>query len=683
MSAGVLVDLTSMTAELGHFALILALCLAISQALIPLLGTLKANQVWMSSGRSIAYGQFVFVLASFICLAVLFLNDDFSVRYVADNSNSRLPEHYKISAIWAAHEGSLLLWVLILSSWTLAVARFSRTLPLDIVARVLSVLGFVSIGFYLFLLLTSNPFERILPFFPPDGKDLNPLLQDVGLIIHPPILYMGYVGFSVAFAFALAALMAGRMDAAWARWTRPWTNAAWAFLTVGIALGSWWAYYELGWGGWWFWDPVENASFMPWLAGTALIHSLAVAEKRGLFRSWTLLLAILTFSLSLLGTFLVRSGVLTSVHAFASDPERGIFILIFLAVVIGGSLLLFALRGPAMSRTASFSWLSRETFLLGNNVFLVVAMGFILLGTLYPLVADMAGWGKISVGPPYFNMFFVPLTLMLALLMAPGSVLRWKHHAASTLRLPVLWSGLSSLIVSASLLLLLADTFKFMAFLALAVAGWVLLWSVRDWWQKSAFSGGRMAGAKRLRGSYYGMLLAHAGVAVAIIGVGLTSEYSAERDVRLSPGERVEVAGYSFWFRGVADIPGPNYTARTAHIDVSDSQAVDNEKPLFVLKPEKRYYVVGGQVMTEADIDGGFFRDIFVALGESLAGDAWSVRIYVKPFIRWIWLGALMAALGGVIAVLDKRYRRLSVNQPTLSEPDQSANHGPELPAGK
>ena len=657
------IDLTSMTAELGHFALILAFCLAVGQALIPLLGTLSANRVWMSSGRTIAYGQFVFVLTSFICLAVLFLNDDFSVRYVADNSNSRLPEHYKISAIWAAHEGSLLLWVLILSGWTLAVARFSRTLPLDMVARVLSVLGFVSIGFYLFLLLTSNPFERLLPFFPPDGKDLNPLLQDIGLIIHPPILYMGYVGFSVAFAFALAALMAGRMDAAWARWTRPWTNAAWAFLTVGIALGSWWAYYELGWGGWWFWDPVENASFMPWLAGTALIHSLAVAEKRGLFRSWTLLLAILTFSLSLLGTFLVRSGVLTSVHAFAADPERGIFILIFLAVVIGGSLLLFALRGPAMSRTASFSWLSRETFLLGNNVLLVVAMAFILLGTLYPLVADMAGWGKISVGPPYFNVFFVPLTLMLALAMAPGSVSRWKSQASGTLLNPALWPGVISVVLAASLLLLLAETFKWMAFIALAIAAWVLLWSCRDWWQKSASAKGRRAGAKRLRGSYYGMLLAHVGVAVAIIGVAITSNYSIERDVRLSPGETVDVAAYRFVFHGVADIPGPNYMAGTARIEV-----FRGEQTLFTLAPEKRYYTVGGQVMTEADIDGGLFRDIYVALGEPLAGDAWSVRVYVKPFIRWIWLGALMIALGGVIAVLDKRYRK--------SVPDTSAQAG-------
>ncbi len=665
------------TAEFGHFALILALCLAIAQAIVPILGTLFNNRLWMASARPIACGQFVFVAASFICLVALFLGDDFSVRYVADNSNTNLPGHFKISAVWAAHEGSLLLWVLILSTWTLAVAMFSRTLPLDMVARVLAVLGLVAIGFYLFLLLTSNPFERLLPFFPGEGKDLNPLLQDVGLIIHPPILYMGYVGFSVAFAFAVAALMAGRMDAAWARWTRPWTNAAWAFLTVGIALGSWWAYYELGWGGWWFWDPVENASFMPWLAGTALIHSLAVAEKRGLFRSWTLLLAILSFSLSLLGTFLVRSGVLTSVHAFAADPARGIFILMFLAMVIGGSLLLFALRGPTIARTASFGWVSRETFLLGNNVLLIVAMAFILLGTLYPLVADMAGWGKISVGPPYFNLFFVPLVLVLGVFMAPGSTTRWKSHATDTLIRPALGIIAGSMLIAAGALFLLAYPFNLLVFVALTVSAWILLWSCRDWWQKSASSQGRLLGAKRLRGSYYGMLLAHIGVAVTIIGVALTSTYSDERDIRLSPGGQVSIAGYDFLFKGVVDIPGPNYMARTGRIDVSRSDVPRNNDlsrsdvsrsdvsrnnaPVTTLQPEKRYYTAGGQVMTEADIDGGFTKDIYVALGEPLAGDAWSLRIYVKPFVRWIWLGALMMAMGGVIAVLDKRYRRLTV----------------------
>ena len=644
-----------MIAELGHFSLILALCLALAQAVVPLLGAAFNNRLWMTTARSTAGGQFVFAAISFICLTLLFINDDFSVRYVADNSNSLLPIYYKISAVWAAHEGSLLLWVLILAAWSLAVALFSRTLPLDMVARVLGVLGLVAIGFYLFVLFTSNPFARLLPVSPPDGSDLNPLLQDGGLIIHPPILYMGYVGFSVAFAFALAALMGGRMDAAWARWARPWTNAAWVFLTLGIALGSWWAYYELGWGGWWFWDPVENASFMPWLAGTALMHSLAVAEKRGLFRSWTLLLAILAFSLSLLGTFLVRSGVLTSVHAFAADPARGIFILMFLAVVIGGSLLLFALRGSVVARGASFDWCSREAFLLGNNLLLIIAMAIILLGTLYPLLADMAGWGKISVGPPYFNLFFVPLALMLGLLMAPGAVVRWKTHKVGTLTRRALLTSTSSLILAAVVLVVSPVAVKVMPWLALSTAFWVGFWCFGDWWEKSAFERGRWAGARRLRGSYYGMQCAHLGVAVAIVGVALTSYYSQEHDIRLAPGESMSIGPYQFAFHGVRDVPGPNYIARRGRIEV-----FRDNLSLLELRPEKRHYTVGGQVMTEADIDGGFLRDIYVALGEDLESDgAWSLRIYVKPFVRWIWLGALLMALGGVVAALDKRYRRL------------------------
>lgn len=648
-----------MIAEFGHFALILALCLAIAQACIPLMGTLSANSLWMSTARPIAYGQFVFVVISFACLVALFLGDDFSVRYVVDNSNSRLPDRYKFSAVWGAHEGSLLLWALILSGWTLAVALFSRSLPLDMVARVLSVMGMIAVGFYLFLVFTSNPFERLLPFFPAEGKDLNPLLQDIGLIIHPPMLYMGYVGFSVAFSFALAALMAGRLDAAWARWTRPWTNAAWAFLTVGIALGSWWAYYELGWGGWWFWDPVENASFMPWLVGTALIHSLAVAEKRGLFRSWTLLLAILAFSLSLLGTFLVRSGVLTSVHAFAADPARGVFILGFLAIVIGGSLLLFALRGPAIRSSASFDWLSRETFLLGNNILLLVAMATILIGTLYPLIADVLGWGKISVGPPYFNLFFVPLALLLGLIMAPGSVMRWKRYPARALASTAMWPALISVLVAAVVLPLAGFPYRVLPFMALAVGAWIFVWSLRDWLSKSASAQGRWAGARRLRGSYYGMVCAHLGIAVAIIGVGLTSHYSEEKDVRLEPGEAVTVAGYTFLFRGVEISPGPNYTARRGRFEVSRNNSL-----VALLQPEKRHYTAGGQVMTEADIDGGLFRDIYVALGEPMAGGAWSVRVYVKPLVRWIWLGALMIAFGGGIAALDKRYRPAPTTRP-------------------
>ncbi|WP_461482134.1 heme lyase CcmF/NrfE family subunit [Porticoccus sp.] len=647
-----------MIAEYGHFALILALVLALLQAVIPFAGAALGNRLWMSSARPLVVGQTVMVAFSFGCLVALFLNDDFSVRYVAANSNSLLPDYYKVSAVWGAHEGSLLLWVLILSGWSFAVALFSQTLPRILVARVLSVMGMISVGFYLFLLFTSNPFARSLPFSPMEGADLNPLLQDFGLIVHPPMLYMGYVGFSVAFAFAIAALLAGRMDAAWARWTRPWTNVAWMFLTLGIALGSWWAYYELGWGGWWFWDPVENASFMPWLVGTALVHSLAVTEKRGVFRSWTLLLAIFAFSLSLLGTFLVRSGVLTSVHAFAADPERGIFILAFLAMVVGGSLFLYALRGPAVRSAASFNGLSREMFMLINNILLVSAMVIILLGTLYPLIADVLDWGKISVGPPYFNLFFVPLMLVLAVLMAVGSVLRWKRNELSVLGRFLNIPLVVSLLAGALFPLFFGEHYSPMAAVTVAVAVWVAAVTVRDLWRKSGHSRSRLYGLRRLKGSYYGMVLAHLGVAVCIVGAGLTTLYSVQRDVRLSPGDRAEVSGYQFEFVEMRPVQGPNYIADQALVKVTRNGRVVDE-----LRPEKRRYVATGQTMTEAAIGSGLWRDLYVALGEPLAGDAWAVRIHIKPFVRWIWLGGLLIAIGALLAVLDKRYRRQPVTE--------------------
>lgn len=640
-----------MMAEYGHFALILALVLALIQAVLPLVGAGVGNRLWMATARPLVAGQTLMVLFSFGCLVSLFLHDDFSVRYVAENSNTLLPDQYKVSAVWGAHEGSLLLWVLILALWSFAVALFSRTLPQQLVARVLGIMGLISVGFYLFLLLTSNPFARSLPFFPSEGSDLNPLLQDVGLIFHPPMLYMGYVGFSVAFSFSIAALLAGRMDAAWARWTRPWTNVAWMFLTLGIALGSWWAYYELGWGGWWFWDPVENASFMPWLVGTALVHSLAVTEKRGVFRSWTLLLAIVAFSLSLLGTFLVRSGVLTSVHAFAADPTRGVFILAFLAIVVGGSLLLFALRGPAIKSVASFSGLSREMFMLINNILLVGIMMIILLGTLYPLIADVLDWGKISVGPPYFNLFFVPLILLLAVLMAMGSVLRWKRNPSTNLKryfnIPLLLS-----LLLGGLFPLLYDGYELMAAVTVMVAVWVITVTFLDIWHKSGHSRSRWYGLSRLKGSYYGMVIAHLGVAVCIVGAGLTSIYSIQRDVRMEPGEQANVAGYQFEFKGMKPVQGSNFIADEALIVVTKNNGLVAE-----LKPQKRRYLASGQTMTEASIDGGLMRDLYVALGEPLKGDAWAIRVYVKPFVRWIWLGALMVAVGGLLAVLDKRYR--------------------------
>ncbi|WP_461483512.1 heme lyase CcmF/NrfE family subunit [Porticoccus sp.] len=647
-----------MIAEYGHFALILALVLAVLQAVIPLAGASVGNRLWMASARPLVAGQTVMVAFSFGCLVALFLNDDFSVSYVANNSNTLLPTQYKVSAVWGAHEGSLLLWVLILALWSFAVALFSQSLPRSLVARVISVMGIISVGFYLFLLFTSNPFERELPFSPIEGADLNPLLQDFGLIVHPPMLYMGYVGFSVAFAFAIAALLAGRMDAAWARWTRPWTNIAWMFLTLGIALGSWWAYYELGWGGWWFWDPVENASFMPWLVGTALVHTLAVTEKRGVFRSWTLLLAIFAFSLSLLGTFLVRSGVLTSVHAFAADPERGVFILAFLAIVVGGSLFLYALRGPSVRSTTSFNGFSREMFLLINNILLVSAMVIILLGTLYPLIADVLDWGKISVGPPYFNLFFVPLMLVLAVLMAVGSVLRWKRNSLSDLTRFLNVLVVVSLLAGALFPLFYGDEYSLMAAVTVAVSTWVFAVTLRDIWQKSGHSRSRWHGLLRLKGSYFGMVLAHLGIAVCMVGAGMTTIYSEQRDVRMVPGDSADLLGYHFEFVEMRRVQGPNYIADQAVVAVTrNGHAID------LLHPEKRRYMASGQTMTEAAIGSGFWRDLYVALGEPLAGDAWAVRIHIKPFVRWIWLGGLLIALGSFIAVLDKRYRHQRASQ--------------------
>lgn len=642
-----------MLPELGHFSLILALFIAVLMATLPLVGVAKNNVLWMSASRSLASGFFVFIALAFACLSYAFLNDDFSVQYVANNSNTLLPDRYKFSAVWGGHEGSLLLWVLILAVWTQAVAIFSRNLPVDMLARVLSVMGMIAVGFLLFMLMTSNPFDRFLLNTPGEGSDLNPLLQDIGLIIHPPMLYMGYVGFSVAFAFAIAALMSGRLDSAWARWSRPWTNTAWAFLTVGIALGSWWAYYELGWGGWWFWDPVENASFMPWLVGTALIHSLAATEKRGVFKSWTILLAIIAFSLSLLGTFLVRSGVLTSVHAFANDPERGVFILGFLLFVVGGSLILYALRAPVVKSVASFGWLSRESFMLANNILLMIVMATVLLGTLYPLIADALNWGKISVGPPYFNFFFVPLMGLLCLLVAVAPMANWKRSSSDQLMkqlwLPLLFA------VSLALLFpwLYGEGYKFSAALTVLVAVWLIAGNKMDLWNRLRHSGNPLQGLRKLTPSYYGMLLAHIGVGVCALGVCLATIYTDQRDLRMEPGKSVEVGGHRFELVRINQVQGPNYVANVGEINV-----YKNDRLQAQLAPEKRRYKSGGNMMTEAAIDPGFFRDLYVALGEPLNDGAWSVRVHFKPFVRWIWLGALLMAAGGLLAIGDKRYRK-------------------------
>jgi len=642
-----------MIPEIGHFALILALCIAGVQALIPLAGASFGISRWVAMAKPAAIAQLVFVGFSYACLTWSFLQHDFSVLYVAQNSNSELPFIYLISGVWGAHEGSLLLWSLILALWSAAVAVFSPNVPHVMRARVIGVLGLVSVGFLLFIILTSNPFERLFPAAV-EGRDLNPLLQDIGLAIHPPMLYIGYVGFSVAFAFSIAALMSGQIDSAWARWSRPWTNVAWLFLTLGIALGSWWAYYELGWGGWWFWDPVENASFMPWLVGTALMHSLAITEKRGTFKAWTALLAIFAFSLSLLGTFLVRSGVLTSVHAFASDPERGVFILAFLVCVVGGSLMLYAWRAPLLKSAAQTQIVSRETALLLNNIFLSVATAAILLGTLYPIAIDALG-GKISVGPPYFNIVFLSLTAPLGLLIGIGMLIRWKNDSLQRLS-EKLWKPAVIVIGVALLLSFTLPEWVWTAMLGLAMSLWIAMTigiALYDRFRRRNF----MATLRNTPAGFYGMILGHLGIAVFIVGITLTSLYNQEKDLRMAPGDSYSVAGYNFLFNGVKEKDILNYRSTRGHFTVT-SEASDFE---VVLQPEKRIYRVQQMPMTEAAIDAGFTRDLFIALGEPLDDQgAWAVRIYYKPFIRWIWLGAIIMALGGLFAASDRRYRQFS-----------------------
>ena len=642
-----------MIPEVGQFALALALCLALAQSVLGIGGAARGDRIWMAAARPAAQGQFVFIAIAFACLTYSFVINDFSVEYVASHSNSALPLQYRIAGVWGGHEGSLLLWALMLGVWMTAVTVFSRHLPDDMVARVLGVMGLVSIGFLAFTLFTSNPFTRLFPA-PADGRDLNPLLQDPGMVMHPPMLYMGYVGFSVAFAFAIAALLAGRLDAAWARWSRPWTTVAWAFLTVGIALGSWWAYYELGWGGWWFWDPVENASFMPWLMGTALIHSLAVTEKRGSFRSWTVLLAIFAFALSLLGTFLVRSGVLTSVHAFATDPARGVFILVFLAVVIGGSLLLFASRTARIGLGGSFEPVSRESFLLSNNVLFAAATGSVLLGTLYPLALDALGLGKISVGPPYFDSVFAAVMAPAVFLMGVGPLARWKKASLPELAVRLRWAfGVS--LTAALVIPFLLGRWSVLVSLGLLLALWIAASSViqlRERLRNAAGGAGIRARLATTPRAYYGMLLAHLGVAVFVVGVTLVKGYESERDVRMSPGDTVELAGYVFRFDGVRDVNGPNYVAARADIHVSRGG-----RTVTRMHPEKRTYRVQNQPMTEAAIDPGFTRDLYVSLGDSVGPTSWIVRVQVKPFVDWIWGGCLLMALGGLLAASDRRYR--------------------------
>ena len=641
-----------MMPEIGSFLLCLAMGLALLLSVYPLWGALRQDARLMGLARPLATGLFLCVAAAFLVLVHAFVVNDFTVAYVATNSNTLLPVYYRIAATWGAHEGSLLLWVLLLSSWTLLVAIFSRGMPQDALARVLAVMGMINLGFLLFIILTSNPFTRTLPDFPIDGRDLNPMLQDIGLIFHPPLLYMGYVGFSVAFAFAIASLMAGRLDTAWARWSRPWTTAAWVFLTIGIVLGSAWAYYELGWGGWWFWDPVENASFMPWLAGTALMHSLAVTEKRGTFKAWTVLLAITAFSLSLLGTFLVRSGVLVSVHSFASDPARGMFILAFLVIVIGSSLLLYAIKGGQVrSRIQNDTW-SRESFLLGNNVLLIAAMLVVLLGTLLPLVHKQLGLGSISVGEPFFNTLFSWLMAPFALMLGIGPLVRWRRDEPQKLWKRLALALVVTLACSVLLPWWLQDRIEALTVVGLLMSVWIIVLTLMELHERATHRHAFFRGLRHLSRSHWGMVLGHLGVGVTVIGIAFSTQYSVERDVRMKAGDSVDIHHYHFVFRDVHNLQGPNYSGGVGIIDVSR-----NGKPEAVLHAEKRFYTAARTMMTEAAIDGGFTRDLYAALGEELDNGSWAVRIYYKPFVRWIWFGGVFMAIGGLLCLLDPRYR--------------------------
>lgn len=646
--------------EFGQFSLILAMVFSLLLSVIPMIGVVVKNEALQRTAPAFSCAMFSFTAVSFVILVYAFMTDDFSVSIVTQNSNSLLPWYYKMSATWGNHEGSMLLWIFMLAGWTLAVTLFAKTLTTELKSAVLSVLGIVSLGFLLFILFTSNPFERILPVPPADGGDLNPLLQDIGLIIHPPMLYMGYVGFSVAFAFAVAALITGRFDASWVRWSRPWTNVAWAFLTLGIALGSWWAYYELGWGGWWFWDPVENASFMPWLIGTALIHSQAVTEKRNLFKSWTLLLAIFAFSFSLLGTFLVRSGVLTSVHAFATDPERGFFILCILAVTVLGSLTLYAFRASKIRTTGQFELISRESFILLNNILLVVMTVAILFGTLLPLLADAFGWRKLSVGAPFFNLVFNPLMVLLLCAIGVGQLLRWKRNDLIQWRGFMLMAAIGAIIIGLLLPWTLSGQLHWQVWLGMALVFWTLASLVKMLQKRTQHSTNVWRSLKKAGVGFWGMWIAHLGLAISTTGVVLVSNFDIERDYRVEPGDVVDLSPYQFEFADVIEVNGPNYSGDRGIINV-----FKDDKQVAQLNPEKRFYQIQGSVMTEAGIDTSLTRDLYASLAEPLDDErkAWSIRVQVKPFVSWIWYGSALMALGGVLTVTDKRYRTLKAKE--------------------
>ena len=641
-----------MIAELGNYALALALALSVFLAVLPLIGAEKANVKLMALARPLTWSMFLALSLSFGALFYLFAVNDFSVQYVVNNSNSLLPLQYRLSAVWGSHEGSLLLWIWLLSLWAVGVATFTRKMPEEAVARVLSVMGLVSIGFLVFIIFSSNPFVRTFPDFPADGRELNPMLQDVGLIFHPPLLYMGYVGFSVAFAFAIASLMSGRLDTAWARWSRPWTMAAWVFLTLGIILGSWWAYYELGWGGWWFWDPVENASLMPWLAGTALIHSLSVTEKRSTFKAWTVLLAILAFSLCLLGTFLVRSGILVSVHAFASDPTRGLYILAYLVLVIGGSLLLYAFQGNKIKSLDNYQRYSRESLLLLNNIMLMAFLSVVFLGTILPLIHKQIGLGSISIGAPFFDQMFLILMVPFSLLLGIGPLVKWRRDQVSAIRTPVIISLIMMVALGFGLPYLVGDRLTVTVVLGVMMAAIIVILSLYEMHTRATHRHSFLTGVFKLSRSHWGMTLAHLGVAMTVFGIAMSQNFSIEKDVRMREGDSVQILDYQFTFKGLKITDGANYQGGTADIAITK-----NGKPEATLHAEKRFYNVSKMGMTEAAIDWGFSRDLYAALGEQLEDGSWGLRLYYKPFIRWIWFGGLFMAIGGLLCMLDKRYR--------------------------
>ncbi len=661
-----------MGAELGQLALTFAFALSVLLAVVPLYGSYRADERALLLAKPLSLAMFGFAFFAMLALIYAFVTHDFTVINVASNSSTKLPVYYVVTASWGSHEGSMLLWVLMLTGWTAAVAIFSRELPLLMQGRILGILGLISAGFIAFSLFMSNPFARSLPYYPVEGSDLNPLLQDFGMIFHPPLLYMGYVGFAVAFAFALAALLSGRFDSTWARWARPWTLSAWLFLTLGIMLGSWWAYKELGWGGWWFWDPVENASFMPWLVGTALIHSLAVTEKRGTFKSWTVLLALAAFSLSLLGAFLVRSGVLVSVHSFATDPGRGIYLLVFLLIVIGGSLLLYALRMGAVRSQARYQLFSREVLLWGNNIFLLTATLVVFLGTLFPLFHKELGLGSISIGEPFFNQMFYYLVIPFSLLLGLGPWVRWKQQKAAPLLKPFSMIAVATLILAVGTLAAMQSVQANLALMGLLLGAWVGVSALGEVWQRTRQFGSFTTGLQKLNASHYGMTIAHIGFAVLVIGVAMTKTYTVERDVRMKAGDTATIAGYQFLLNEVYDITGPNYNGQAAELDISkDGRYVTH------LHAEKRFYTITRMVMTEAAVHARLSRDIYVSLGEELPGEAWALRLHVKPFVRWIWLGGLLMAAGGVISLADKRYRQKRV---VTAKANDSASAYKELP---